>query len=172
MSESLPVRMSSRSLLIEPLTAEAFAPFGTVIQTENAECFPINQGTTLRFHRLAVAEIGGKANQGTAILSIFRAQRRPIPIDIVLMERHPLGSQAFFPLSPHDWLVVVGAQPKTEVLRCFRAKGNQGVQYATNVWHHPLLVLQAEQDFLILDRDGPGENLEEQRLEPGALIEL
>jgi ureidoglycolate lyase len=107
------------------------------------------------------------------ILSIFRATRWPQPVEVRMMERHPLGTQAFFPLSPDDWLVVVaaGERPGADDLRLFRARGDQGVQYARGVWHHPLLVLAERQDFLVVDRRGPGENLEEIRVEPGGLIE-
>ena len=153
----------------EPLTPEAFAAFGEVLQTEGAEHFTINQGTTTRFHALAAAETGP---DGRALLSIFRATRRPDPIAIELLERHPLGSQAFMPLSNHDWLVVVAERPAASELRCFRAKGTQGVQYASGVWHHPLLIMMPEQDFLIVDRDGPGENLEEVMLDPGATLAI
>lgn len=154
-------------LVPEPLTPEAFAPFGTVLQTEGARSFPINQGTTTRFDGLAVPEVG----QGTAAISIFRGTPRPQPVAIEMLERHPLGTQAFYPLSNHDWLVVVADSP-TSGLRCFRARGDQGVQYGVNVWHHPLLVLANSQDFLVVDRTGPGENLEEVDLPPGAVIDL
>ncbi len=86
-----------------------------------------------------------------------------------MLERHPLGTQAFYPLSLYDWLVVVaeGERPGAGDLRLFRARGDQGVQYARGVWHHPLLILTEQQDFLVVDRRGPGENLEEIRVEPG-----
>jgi ureidoglycolate lyase len=148
-----------RMLPVEPLTASAFAPFGQVIQTDGAEQIMINEGTTTRFHDLANIDIG--AGGGRAILSIFRGTRRPDPIVIRMMERHPLGSQAFMPLAAHDWLVVVAptngddSAPDFARLRCFRAPGTIGVNYDRNVWHHPLLVLQPEQDFLIIDRAGP-----------------
>ena len=143
---------------VEPLTREAFAPFGQVLEIDGANHFMINEGTTTRFHALATAETG---EEGRAILSIFRGTCRGFPFAVEMLECHPLGSQAFMPLSAHDWLVVVAEQPEPASLRCFRATGRQGVQYATGVWHHPLLVLEPEQDFLIVDRDGPGENLRE-----------
>ncbi len=160
----------TQDIIIEPLTAEAFAPFGTVIETTGAESFPINDATTTRFHALATADPGP---EGEAILSIFRATRWPQPVRIGMLERHPLGSQAFFPLSLDDWLVVVaaGEPPGAADLRLFRARGDQGVQYACGVWHHPLLVLAEQQDFLIVDRLGPGENLDQIEVEPGAVIE-
>ena len=160
----------TRSLVIEPLTAGAFEPFGTVIETADADSYPINDGTTTRLHALAAADAGP---DGEAIVSIFRATRWPQPVTIRMMERHPLGAQAFFPLSPEDWLVVVagGERPGADDLLLFRARGDQGVQYARGVWHHPLLVLAEQQDFLVVDRLGPGKNLEEIEVAPGVVIE-
>ena len=149
-------------LSIQPLTRAAFAPYGEVIEVAGAERRMINEGTTERFHALAHAEVG--ADGGTAILSLFRANRRPFPFIVRMLERHPLGSQAFYPLTEHEWLVVVGhgtARPDPATIRCLRASGRQGVNYARNAWHHPVLVLAPTQEFLVMDRAGPGNNLEE-----------
>ncbi|HEX2012542.1 MAG TPA: ureidoglycolate lyase [Roseateles sp.] len=158
-------------LPLEALTPQAFAPFGEVIEADAAaQRFPINGGTTERFHDLARLQAGP---QGRLIVSIFRAQPRVLPQDITLLERHPLGSQAFVPLSGRPYLVVVarpGTPPRREDLRCFLARGSQGVNYAAGVWHHPLLALQDQSDFLVIDRAGPGGNCDECRLAPGALI--
>jgi ureidoglycolate lyase len=152
----------TKPLIPEPLTKAAFAPFGEVIETDGAEVRIINQGFAKRFHALARAEVGDDAE---AIVSIFRATRRPSPIRIDMLERHPLGSQAFAPIQRHDWLIVVaedaGAAPDFATLRCFHARGDQGVNYALGVWHFPVLILAETQDFLIVDREGPGENLDE-----------
>ena len=150
--------MSPRALVMEPLTKAAFAPFGTVIERDGAEIRMINEGTTTRYHALSGVDVA--AGGGTAILSIFAGTPRSVPIEISMMERHPIGSQAFMPLSDHDWLVVVAptngddSAPDFNGLRCFHARGDQGVSYAPHVWHHPLLVRQP-QDFLIADRAGP-----------------
>jgi ureidoglycolate lyase len=151
-----------------PLTRDDFAPFGEVIETEGARHYPINEGTTTRFHDLASIDVASEG--GTPLVSIFRATARPKPIRLWLMERHPLGSQAFFPLADHGWLVVVaqGDDPLDPgSLRCFAAHGRQGVNYRAGVWHHPLLVLEPAQDFLVIDRGGPGDNLEERRFPAG-----
>ena len=74
------------------------------------------------------------------------------------------------PLSGHDWLVVVAERPEAGALRCFPATGTQGVQYDINTWHHPLLILAPEQDFLVVDREGPGNNLEDVELDTTARI--
>ena len=150
--------MNLPSLAIEPLSKVAFGPFGTVIERDGADIRMINEGTTTRFHALSDVDVA--AEGGTPILSIFAGTPRPIPIIITMLERHPLGSQSFMPLSGDDWLVVVAptnsddSAPDFGALRCFRARGDQGVTYAPGVWHHPLLVL-ASQDFLIADRAGP-----------------
>jgi ureidoglycolate lyase len=157
----------------EPLTRAAFAPFGEVIEIEGAHHYPINENTTERFHDLARVDIA--AERGRPLINVFRGQPRPLPVAIRLMERHPLGSQAFYPLQNRDYLVVV-ADPREKLtpqaLRAFRATGRQGVNYARNTWHHPLLVLAPDHDFLVIDRGGVGENLEEVWFEESAKIFL
>ena len=144
---------------ILPLTRAAFAPFGDVIEMAGAKHFPINQGFAERFDDLANIDVS--AEGGHAKISLCEAVPRPFPIAIKLMERHPLGSQIFYPLQEEDWLVLVCNDPHSpESYRCFRATGQQGINYARNMWHHPLLVLRKSQ-FIIVDRVGPGNNLEE-----------
>lgn len=150
------------ALAVERLTKAAFAPFGEVVEIAGAEEIRINQGYARRFVDLAKVETGGV--DGRPMISIVRARQWPLPLRIGMLERHPLGSQCFYPLSRHDWLVVVaeGAKaPDLGTLRCFLATGTQGVNYHRNVWHHPLLPLAMEQDFVAIDRAGPGNNLEE-----------
>ncbi len=161
----------ARILEIEPLTREAFAPFGDVIAASDAvKHFPINGGNTERFHDLATLDAGA---DGRVIVSIFRGQPRALPFAVSMMERHPKASQAFMPLSGREYLVVVaprGEPPSALELRCFLARADQGVNYAAGVWHHPLLALHAVSDFLILDRAGEGPNCDEVVLDPPAII--
>lgn len=158
-------------LTLEPLSQAAFAPFGEVIEAAAAaRHFPINGGTTERFHDLARLQPG---LEGRLIASIFRAQPRALPLRIEMLERHPLASQAFVPLSGRPYLVVVarhGTPPEASALRAFIASSRQGVNYAPGVWHHPLLALEAQSDFLVLDRSGPGGNCDECRIEPPRLL--
>jgi ureidoglycolate lyase len=157
-----------RFLTPEPLTAEAFAPFGSVIQaSDEAVKLDINQGHAIRYDRLAEIDVG----DGAGAISLFRA--RPLG-KLVLrgFERHPLGSQTFVPLSGRPYLVAVapaGAFDPANV-RLFRAEPHQGVHYRKGVWHHFLLVLEAESDFLVVDRAGPGDNCEEVELAPSDRI--
>ena len=155
----------TRILAIEPLTRANFAPFGDVIEMAGAQHYPINQGFAERFHDLA--RIDTSTHDGETIISLFRGRPRPTPIEIGFVERHPLGSQGFYPLQERDWLIVV-AEPDLQTLRAFRASGRQGINYARNIWHYPLLVLGQESDFLIIDRKGAGNNLEEAQLPEAA----
>lgn len=144
------------------LTRDAFAPFGDVIETDGASHYPINQGTTERYHNLAKVDVNEQ--DGQPLISIFRGQPRPQPIALLIMERHPLASQAFIPMDRRDYLVVVAKPSETVTpsdLVAFRARGDQGVNYHRGVWHHPLLVLEPDSDFLIVDRGGEGHNLDE-----------
>ena len=147
----------------EPLTAEAFEPFGEVISTEAAErSFAINYGATTRFHDLACIDPG----DGRIIVSIFRSTPLPAPVIIKLLERHPLGSQAFMPLNGRPFLVVVAPPGELNLseIRVFLARGDQGVNYAPGTWHHYSLALEAASDFLVIDRAGEGTNLDEVEL--------
>ena len=160
-----------RTLTVAPLTREAFAPFGDLIEASDAaQHFTINAGNTERYHDLARIEPGA---DGRVIVSIFRGQPRTLPFTVQMMERHPKASQAFIPMSGKPYLVVVapaGEPPKVEDLKVFLARGDQGVNYATGVWHHPLLALEAVCDFLVVDRSGPGHNCDEVQLDTPGLI--
>lgn len=160
-----------RILRPRPLQAEAFAAFGDVIELANATQRIINAGTTTRFHDLATVDVA--AGGGRALINVFRAQPQPAPVRLRLMERHPLGSQAFLPLTPAPCLIVVapdeGGRPGP--LQAFVTHGWQGVNYAANVWHHPLIALDEVRDFIVVDRGGPGANLEEFALDEAVFVE-
>ena len=79
------------------------------------------------------------------------------------------------PLSGRPYLVVVapaGMAPAARDLRVFLARGDQGVNYAAGVWHHPLLALDGVCDFLVLDRSGSAPNCDEVQLEVAGLIDV
>ena len=152
-----------RELAPEPLTAEAFAPYGSVIEAgDDAVKIDINHGHAIRYDRLAEIDVADEG--GVPVISLFRA--RPLG-ELVLrsFENHPLGSQSFVPLSSRPYLVAVAPAGEFDVtrVRLFRAEGDQGVHYRKGVWHHFLLVLE-ESDFLVVDRAGPGDNIEEVEL--------
>lgn len=150
-----------RQLSIAPLTPDAFAPFGQVIETAGSNHYPINKGMTERYHDLARIELGGV--HARPLVSIFSGQPYHLPLTLDLVERHPLGSQAFYPLSDAPWLVIVapdeGGTPGTPVV--FRPAPGQGVNIAMNTWHGVLCPLDRASDYLVIDRGGEGNNLEE-----------
>jgi ureidoglycolate lyase len=156
--------MATRTLKIEALTREAFAPFGEVIELEGARHYPINLGTTERYHDLA--RVDTTEEGGRTLIRVFRGQPRALPFEITMMERHPLGSQAFMPLHERPYLIVVapaGALDATQ-LRAFVTRGWQGVNFSKGVWHHPLIACGEVSDFVVVDRGGQGVNLNEQTL--------
>ena len=147
-----------RDILAHPLTHEAFAPFGDVIDKRGEEPRPMNGGKARRFHRLAEAQA-----DGSVIVSIAEAAPYLFPLELGIVERHPKGSQAFVPLSPAPFLVVVcpdeNGRPGAPL--AFVTAPGQGVNYRRNVWHGVLTPIEEVQDFLMVDRAGEGTNLEE-----------
>ena len=158
-----------RELTPEPLTAAAFASFGRVIEaSEAAVKLDINQGHAIRYDRLAELDVADEG--GVGAISLFRA--KPLA-ELVLkqFERHPLGSQTFVPLGGGPYLVAVAPAGDFDPakIRLFHAEGHQGVHYYKGVWHHFLLVLE-DADFLVVDRTGVGDNLDEINLASGEEI--
>ncbi|AVE40386.1 ureidoglycolate lyase [Providencia rettgeri] len=141
-------------LVLSDLTPEAFAPYGDVIQVEGSEFFHINEGTTERYHALGKAEI---TDESPVLMSISRSEPIDIPMNVKLLEKHPLSSQAFIPMNGERFIVVV-AEPGDDIpvgtLRAFITNGKQGVNYHRDVWHHPIYAFQSQTDFLTVDRGG------------------
>jgi ureidoglycolate lyase len=151
----------SRIITAQPLTRESFAPFGDVIDASGDNHYPINAGKTERYHALARPEATGPG--GHVLISLAKATPYEFPLKLKMVERHPLGSQAFVPLSPRPFLVVVchdedGVPGEPHA---FLAQPGQGVNYPRNSWHGVLTPIGDPQDFLIVDRGGAGNNLEE-----------
>jgi ureidoglycolate lyase len=155
------------TLIPQPLTQQAFSLFGDLVEV-GGKPIMINEGTTERYHRLSDVTLGNDMSGSMGIINIFRAQPRTMPMNITMMERHPLGSQAFLPTNglPYLVLVCLGKDaPDPDTLKLFIADGSgpslQGVSYKANCWHHPLLALDQVTDFWVVDRLGSGNNLEE-----------
>ena len=152
-------RPASLCLRAQPLTAEAFAEFGEVLDSTGHTPLLINDGMTERYHALARVDTGG--SEGHGLINLFHAQPYALPLRLTSMERHPLGSQAFMPLDAQPFIVVVaplGEQVATADLRAFITNGRQGVNYRRGVWHHSLIALNAPARFIVIDRGGPGDN--------------
>ncbi|MDQ7019450.1 MAG: ureidoglycolate lyase [Robiginitomaculum sp.] len=164
--------MSQSALIPRPLTAAAFAPFGDVLSVTSATPKTINYGHTVRYD--TGAHLSLDAQNGRPGISIFRATPLAKPIQIALMERHPLSSQAFYPLSGRPFLVVVAPRGDLDPANicAFVAAPDQGVNYHPGIWHHYLLALEAVSDFLVVDRLGNGENCDEVQLSPPLVVEI
>jgi ureidoglycolate lyase len=149
-----------QEIRIQPLTAEAFAPFGEVITCNGNDFFHINDAHTERYHALSMTQADG----GSIGISIFRnIKKTVVPCSIKMLERHPIGSQAFIPMQGQFFLVVVAPnlnaeQPDLDQIHAFISNGQQGVNYRAGTWHHPLLTLEAPSDFAVIDRIGTGHN--------------
>ena len=156
-------------LTASPLRAAAFAPFGEVIAARETPTTMINKGLCARHSDLALLDFA----DGGAGISLFDAQARHLPHLVEMVERHPLGSQAFIPLSPWRCLVIVAADsggvPDTP--RAFVTEPGQAINLHRGVWHGVLTPLDTAGQFAVVDRIGTGPNLEEHWFERPYLIE-
>jgi ureidoglycolate lyase len=148
----------TRTIVARPLTPEAFAPFGDVIDVRGPS-YPINKGMVDRYHDLARLDFAG----GRTGISLAKGRPYSLPLELEMVERHPLGSQAWIPLGTNPFLVVVapdeGGAPGEP--RAFVTAPGQGVNYLRGTWHGVLTPLDRPQRFLIVDRVGAGANLQE-----------
>jgi len=164
--------MKRLELKLQPLTDEAFSPFGEVIQKQGHYPKEINYGQTRKFAHLA--EIDSAEEGGKPVVHIYRSRPVSLPFRIEIMEKHPLGSQAFFPLHNRPFPLVVALpseQLDIDSIQGFITNGEQGINLHRGVWHHYQITLEETADYLVIDRSGPGENLVEAHLEAPVFIE-
>ncbi|PKH85962.1 ureidoglycolate lyase [Colwellia sp. Bg11-28] len=167
--------MTSKIINVVPqeLTAENFSAYGDVISvSESAEHFAINDGHTMRYHDLAEVDVAEQ--QGKTLINIFRSTPLAFPLPIEMMERHPLGSQAFIPTGKQPYVVVVApaGELDTSKIKVFLASSEQGVNYHKGTWHHFCLALNEVSDFLVVDRGGEGDNCDVEKLDGSLVISL
>jgi len=138
---------------------EAFRPFGEVLDAEGTPDKIINQGLCGRFHDIATLDV----IDGRAGISLFKSEARTLPYTLEMVERHPMGSQAFLPMTQDPFLVIVapdeGGVPGRPL--AFRTAPGQGINFARNTWHGVLTPLAPPGLFAVVDRIGNGSNLEE-----------
>lgn len=160
--------MSDRRVQIQPISEEAFMPFGDVIKTGTVTPKLINNDKCRRFSDLANLDI----LDGQTGISLFHADIRTLPYELNLLERHPLGSQCFIPMDASEYIVVVANDqngvPQTPV--AFFANSTQSINIARNIWHGVLTPVGGSGLFAVVDRIGNGSNLEEYILEKPFLI--
>jgi ureidoglycolate lyase len=152
-----------------PLTAEDFAPFGDVLVAEGETFKTINQGKCRRFHDLAKLDF----EDGDAGISLFKSETCSLPHEFDLLERHPLGSQAFIPMSQNPFLVIAASDHDGVPVdpQAFLTAPGQAINLYLGVWHGVLTPLHVPGLFAVFDRIGDGENLEEYTFEHPYLVQ-
>ncbi len=156
--------MNRVQLKLQPLSSSAFSPFGDVIEIERAKHFSINAGTIERYHDLGEVDLGPNDDARTLISIATCNNVSTLPYKLKLLERHPLGSQAFIPKDQTPLVIVVapiGNSVSVAEIKAFISNGKQGINYKRGIWHMPLITLSSEQQLVIVDRGGSGNNCEE-----------
>lgn len=149
----------NREIVVEKLTGKKFKNFGDVIEPKDNPML-INQNKCERYNDLAFLEVSDFGHVG---ISIFLSEKYTLPFQLSLMERHPLGSQCFIPMSTEPFLVIVSNDKdgSPDQPSAFITNGRQGVNYKKNVWHSVLTPLSEDLLFAVIDRIGSGKNVEE-----------
>ena len=144
---------------VKKISKKNFSKFGQLIDTSKKNPININNGYAQRFDNLINIDTSKK--KGKAIVSIFKAKKRRFPMKIDMMEKHPLGSQAFIPMEDEKFLVFVapgGDRPNINKIQSFLVPKQTGVNYNAGIWHFPLISMK-NMNFLVVDRKGIGNNL-------------
>ena len=160
------------TIIIKPkkITQKNFKEFGDLISTKKIKPININNGYAKRFDNLC--RINTSLKKGNTILSIFSTKKRKFPMKIDMMEKHPLGSQAFVPMNETNFLVFVapkGKKPEIEKIKSFIVPKQTGVNYKPGIWHFPL-ISKRNMNFLVIDRKGKGKNLIIYKFKKGEII--
>ena len=151
--------MSNLIIKPKPITKENFKKFGDMITTDDIKPLDINDGYAKRYD--GIANLDAKKNNGESTISIFSALKRSFPMKLDMMEKHPLGSQAFIPMKETIFLAFVapqGDKPDLKKAEAFIIPKGIGVNYNSGIWHFPLISTE-DMNFLVVDRKGEGDNL-------------
>jgi len=154
----------------EPITAEAYAGFGALICATKSAPRSANHGNAEAWDDLA-ALVNLRGDRARPTVSLFRCAPLLEPtLDVRWLERHPASTQMFVPMSASRYLLVVargGDEPELESLRAFIVPGTQAITYAPGIWHHPMVALGREADFVnFLFTDGTVGDCDERAFEP------
>jgi len=158
----------------KPLTPEAFAPYGDVVSISSAKKeFSMNYGMATRYFDLATIDVEEKG--GKTCISLVNSNAIQLPFSVEKMEYHPFGSQLFYPLCENPFLILVSTPAETldtNKLELFISDGKQGVNYHKKVWHHYLMPLNDNSEFMVVDRNGNDENCVETQIKDQIQIQL
>ena len=147
--------------IIKPvkISRSNFSSYGDLISTDDINPININEGYAKRFDNLA--NLDTSKDSGKTIVSIFSALKRTFPMKIHMMEKHPLGTQAFIPMKETTFLAFValsGESPEIDKIQSFIIPPKMGINYKPGIWHFPLISTE-NINFLVIDRKGSGDNL-------------
>ena len=162
--------MTSLVIKPKPINKENFKKFGDMITTADIKPIEINEGYAKRFD--GIANLDTSKDNGETTISIFSALKRSFPMKIDMMEKHPLGSQAFIPMKQTTFLVLVapeGNKPDLNKIEAFIVPQEIGVNYNPGTWHFPLIATE-DMNFLVVDRKGSGDNLVIENIEKEEII--
>ena len=151
--------MTNLTIKPKPITKENFKKFGDMITTANIKPLEINNGYAKRYD--GIVKLDTKKDNGESTICIFSALKRSFPMKVDMMEKHPLGSQAFIPMKETIFLSFVapeGNKPDLTKVEAFIIPKGIGVNYNPGVWHFPLISTE-NMNFLVIDRKGEGDNL-------------
>jgi ureidoglycolate lyase len=154
----------------KPITKENFSKFGDMITTADIKPIEINEGYAKRFD--GIANLNTSKDNGETTICIFSALKRSFPMKIDMMEKHPLGSQAFIPMKQTTFLVLAapeGNKPDLNKIEAFIVPQEIGVNYNPGTWHFPLIATE-DMNFLVVDRKGSGDNLVIENIEKEEVI--
>ena len=154
----------------KPINKENFKKFGDMITTADIKPIEINEGYAKRFD--GIANLDTSKDNGETTISIFSALKRSFPMKIDMMEKHPLGSQAFIPMKQTTFLVLVapeGNKPDLNRIEASIVPPEIGVNYNPGTWHFPLIATE-DMNFLVVDRKGSGDNLVIENIEKEEII--
>tara|TARA_X000000368_G_scaffold232615_1_gene183736 strand:- start:108 stop:602 length:495 start_codon:yes stop_codon:yes gene_type:complete len=158
------------NVIPKKITKENFAKFGELITTDDIKPININDGYAKRFND--IANLDTSKDNGETVISIFSALKRTFPMNIDMMEQHPLGSQAFIPMKETTFLSFVApsdSKPDLNKIEAFIIPPGLGVNYKIGTWHFPLIATE-DMNFLVVDRKGSGDNLKIQKFEENQIV--
>lgn len=122
---------------VQPITAEAFAPFGRLISAPDT------------YGRQSFAD-SLDHDARAPVLSTTHVAASALPISVERLERHPHSSQTFLPLDVDRWVVAVSLTPDPSDVRAFIVGPGVGVTIGRGVWHHGLTVIGRPARFAVL----------------------
>lgn len=158
-----------------PATAEAFAPYGFMIEARSPGPLVVNLGTA---HRHDVAVFASDDRPGSRLVtSAFATQVQRLPVTLGMLERHPHSDQVIASMRSGRFVLAVAlpdeeGRPRPDTLKAFLFEPGSGVIYRAGVWHHPMVGLDAEGLFFVQSwQDGSAQDCVEVEMAPQLLVE-